>query len=283
MKRMRMLVLALISLILSGLVALLAHRVLRNRLTSDMSRVVVATQRLQLGSRLSPEKLRVVPWPRGSVPEGSFADAGPLTDRGVVVPIAPNEPVLESKLAPKEAGAGLTTAIPDGMRAVAVKVDPVIGVGGFVLPGTRVDVIVTGSLREGGGKDTSKVILESARVLSAGTSLEDNDGKPRDVPVVTLLVSPEDAQKLALASVDGKIQLALRNPLDLRQVNPAAVKKEELYKGSTSAAAPEAAAPGEKAPWRPRRAVPAPVQTLYTVELIQGDKRDSLTFEATRP
>jgi pilus assembly protein CpaB len=273
-------VLALFSLALSALIALFAYRVLQSRLSSEMAMVVVAAKKLPLGTRLAPEHLDVVPWPKASVLEGCFFDPKDLLGRGVVVPMSPREPVLEGKLAPEGAGAGLPSAIPEGMRAVAVKVDPVIGVGGFVLPGTSVDVILTGSPDDRFGQDTSKVILENVRVISAGTSLEDEDGEPRDVPVVTLLVSPAETQKLALASVDGKIQLALRNPLDLRHENPQAVRKEALYRGSS--VMPEAP-PAENPRPRPVRVVAAPpAPTVVTVELIQGDKRDRVTFEAAR-
>ncbi len=282
MKRMRMLVLALFSLALSAVIALLAYRVLQGRFSHEMAPVVVAAEKLHLGTRLTPEHLRVVPWPKASVLEGSFSDPKELVGRGVVIPLAPKEPVLESKLAPREAGAGLASAIPEGMRAVAVKVDPVIGVGGFVVPGTRVDVILTGSPSDQWGKDTSKVILENVRVLSAGTSLEDESGKPRDVPVVTLLVTPEEAQKLALASVGGRIHLALRNPLDLRHENPAAVTKEALYRGpSADAGVLPSAEPARR---RLVKAIAAtPALAVFTVELIQGQKRDRLTFEAKQP
>jgi pilus assembly protein CpaB len=274
-----MLVLALFSLALSAVIALFAYRFLQARLSSEMTQIVVATQRLSLGTRLAPEHLRVVSWPKASLPAGSFSDPKELVGRGVVVPVSVGELLLEGKLAPKEAGAGLTSAIPEGMRAVAVKVDPVTAVGGFVLPGTHVDVIVTGSPEERGGNSASKVILEYVRVLSAGTSLQDEDGKPRDVPVVTLLVSPADAQRLALASTEGKLQLALRNPLDQRQENPDAVRKEALYQGSSTL--PEAA-PGEVPRPRARKAVRAAVPPrAFTVEVIQGQKRDLLTF--TRP
>ena len=276
-----MLVLALFSLVLSGVIALLAYRALQSRLSSEMTTVVVAAKKLTLGTRLAPEHLAVVHWPKASVLEGSFFDPEDLLGRGVVVPMSAREPVLEGRLAPEGAGAGLPSAIPEGMRAVAVKVDPVIGVGGFVLPGTSVDVILTGSPDDRFSQDTSKVILENVRVLSAGTSLEDEDGEPRDVPVVTLLVSPAETQKLALASVGGKIQLALRNPLDLRHENPPAVKKEELYRGpSVLAEAPPAESPRP----RPVRVVAAPPPpTVVTVELIQGQTRDRLTFEVNRP
>lgn len=278
-----MLVLALFSLTLSAVIALLAYRFLQTRVSSEMAAVVVSTQRLSLGTRLAPEHLQVVSWPRSSLLEGAFSDPKELVGRGVVVPLSPREPVLESKLAPREAGAGLTSAIPEGMRAVAVKVDPVTGVGGFVLPGTHVDVIVTGSPDERGGKDTSKMILENVRVVTAGTSLQDEDGKPRDVPVVTLLVSPAESQKLALASADGKIQLALRNPLDQRQENPEAVKKEALYRGPSALVEAPPPAEGGARP-RARKVVPAATPApVLTVEVIQGQKRDRLAFKEEQP
>lgn len=276
MKRMRMLILALFSLVLSAVIAMLSYRVLQNRLAGEMSQIVVAAEKLPLGARLTEQHLRTVSWPRTSPLAGSFTAPAELVGRGVVVPMGPNEPVLESKLAPREAGAGLSSAIPTGMRAVAAKVDQVIGVAGFVLPGTRVDVILTGSPNDKWSMDTSKVILENVQVLSAGTNLErDEEGKPQDVPVVTLLVTPEDAQKLALASVDGRIQLALRNPLDLEAQNPDAVRKEALYRSSAMGPLP----PPEK-PLRSLRRPADPVAPPpITVELIQGNTRETMTFE----
>ena len=126
------------------------------------------------------------------------------------------EPLLEGKLASKEAGAGLPPIIPEGMRAVSVRVNEVIGVAGYVLPGTRVDVLNTLSPTNNPTDTTSKVVLANVQVLTSGTRLEQDqeDAKPMQVTVVTLLVTPEQSERLALASTEGKIQLALRNPLD---------------------------------------------------------------------
>ena len=265
-----MLILAFISLALAAVVSLAAYNLLRQRLepTEDTTKVIVALERIPLGTRITDNQIQAVPWPKSAPLEGSFSDPGIIVGRGVVVPIAASEPILESKLAPREGGAGLSWAIPEGLRAVAVKVDEVIGVAGFVLPGTRVDVILTGSLERQRGSDTSKVILENVQVLSAGPQTEqDADGRPRDVTVVTLLVGPEDAQKLALASTDGRIQLALRNPLDLEEKDPVAVQKPALYRGSTTP---------EVSPRRVSTRVPPPP---LTVELIQGKEREVLTFD----
>jgi pilus assembly protein CpaB len=289
-----MLVFAFFAVALSVLVAFLAYRVLQSRLTvsSDNAQIVVAVEKLSVGTRLTEQQLRLAPWPSNIPMQGSFIDPKELVGRGVIIPMSPNEPVLESKLAPKEAGAGLTSVIPDGMRAVSVSVNAVIGVAGFVLPGSRVDVIAVGSPDSQGNNEVSKVFLENVEVLAAGQNVErDNTGKPQNVQVVTLLVRPEDAQKLALASVDSRVQLALRNPIDLVEANPTAVGKASIY-GSSSppSTAPKPtvirpivrrAAPKPVAP--APVAAPAPTHVTVEVELIKGDKREKTTFEKKLP
>jgi pilus assembly protein CpaB len=292
MNRSRMMVFALLAVAMSVVVAFVAYRVLKHRLAppDETVQIVVAADKLQIGARVTDTMLRTASWPRGVQLDGSFSDPAEVVGRGVLVPMQPNEPVLESKLAPKEAGAGLTTVIPDGMRAVSVQVNDVIGVAGFVLPGSHVDVIVIGSPEKGGGSDVSKLFLENVQVLAAGTNVQqDANGQPMKVNVVTLLVTPDDAEKLALSTVDSRIQLALRNPLDKDQTNPAAVRKEALY-GMPSAPAPAPPRPKTtvvryrpKAPVRPAVAAavgPAPAAgRSYTVEVISGTKRETSTFE----
>src|ERR1051326_4359198 len=145
MNRTRMLVLAAVAFALSVVVTFLTYRVLRDRLRppDEMTTVVVLNERVTLGTRLAPEQLRVAPWPKAAILPGTFHDRARAVGRGVFVPMEAKEPVLEARLAPKEAGAGLTIAIPDGMRAISIRVNDVIGVAGFVVPGTRVDVILT--------------------------------------------------------------------------------------------------------------------------------------------
>jgi pilus assembly protein CpaB len=285
MNRTRMVIITLIALSASGLVTFLAYRMLSRRLnptSEDMTEIVVAAEKLTLGTRLTKSQLRMVPWPKAVALEGSFLDPEEVVGRGVIVPMIPNEPVMESKLAAIEAGAGLTTAIPEGMRAVAIKVNDVIGIAGFVLPATRVDVIVTGSPEEGRRTDTSKVILESIQVLAAGQNIEqDVDGKPQNVQVITLLVTPEGAEKLALAAVDGRLQLALRHPLDLEHTDPEPVRKADLYSRKTSPAPTVRPVARPRARARKPTVVPAkpPVPHLVEVELIQGSAREIIQFE----
>src|SRR3954452_4941058 len=179
--------------------------------------VVVAAADLVLGTELKKEDLAVVNFPMGAAPEGSFSKPADILGRGLIVSMVKNEPVLGAKLASKEAGAGLPVVIPQGMQAVSVRVNEVIGVAGYVLPGTRVDVVATANTSEHKEDMTSKVVLTNVQVLAAGTKIEQDTekGKPMPVSVVTLLVDPEQSERLTLASTEGKIQLALRNPLDL--------------------------------------------------------------------
>jgi pilus assembly protein CpaB len=196
-----------------------------------------------------------------------------VVGRGVISAIVKNEPILPAKLASKEAGAGLPPIIPEGMRAVSVRVNEVIGVAGYVLPGTHVDVLTTQNPTSAPGDVTSKVILSNVQVLTAGTRLEQDQDKqkPVQVTVVTLAVYPDQAERLALASTEGKIQLALRNPLDQSAPATPGVKPAALL-GAVKAPAPQRVASAKKiagpvtqeAPIAP----PAP-----SVEMIRGEKR----------
>ncbi len=169
--------------------------------------VVVAAAPLPLGTRLQAQNLRLVAWSAGDPMPGMFGRVEDCVGRALTTAAVTNEPILEGHLAAKEAGAGLPAVIPGGMRAVSVQVNDVIGVAGFVGPGTVVDVLVTGSSDvrgEGRSGNITRTILENIRVLAAGQKFEeDRAGKPQTVPVITLLVSPEDANKLARASSQG--------------------------------------------------------------------------------
>ena len=236
--------------------------------------VVIATADLSLGAELKAEDVKVALYPQGQAPEGAFVRPDELVGRGVIVNIVKNEPILPAKLASKEAGAGLPPVIPEGMRAVSVRVNEVIGVAGYVLPGTRVDVLATASPTNDPKDITTKVVLANVQVLTAGTRMEQDqsDGKPVQVTVVTMSVTPEQAERLALASTEGKIQLALRNPLD--QSAPATPgMRPAVLLGMAKGAAP-AQSTGSKA--KPGQAVTVASTTpafVPTVEIIRGDKR----------
>jgi pilus assembly protein CpaB len=232
------------------------------------TRVAVAGSDLDVGDEITKDSVRVIDWPSSAAPANAITDANEVIGRGLVMPMIQNEPFLELKLAPKDAGAGLPPAIPPGLRAVSVKVNEVIGVAGYVLPGTHVDVVATVSPTQNATDITSKVILTNVLVLAAGTKIEqgEKDKKPMAVSVVTMLVDPEQAERLTLASTEGKIQLALRNPLDKTTPTTRGIKPAALL--GAQATTPRAIA-------RPGTAKPALAQPLdlTTVEVIRGDKR----------
>jgi pilus assembly protein CpaB len=243
--------------------------------TTPTQPVVVAAADISLGSELRKEDVTVVNFPAGQAPEGAFPRVTDVVGRGVISPLVKNEVVIPAKLASKEAGSGLPPVIPEGMRALSVRVNEVIGVAGYVLPGSRVDVLATANPTNNQTDITTKLILSNVQVVTAGTRIEQDQekGKPMQVTVVTLLVYPDQAERLALASTEGKIQLALRNPLDQSAPETPGVKPAILL-GAVKAPAQKTASTST-----PRRAAgpvtqSAPVAApLPTVEIIRGDKR----------
>lgn len=233
--------------------------------------LVVAAAPLQLGTRIDPSNLRTIPWPADQSVVGMFSRIEDCSNRALISAVVENEPILESKLAPKEAGAGLPATIPEGMRAISVAVNDVVGVAGFVIPGTMVDVLVTGK-SHGNQDNVTHTILENVRVLAAGQKIEqDREGKPQTVPVITLLVTPDDAAKLAMASTEGKIQLALRNTIDTKKADPAPVLEAVLFSQPSNNPPAPVHHPAAKHPADP------PPQ-IYVVEVINGAKRENKSF-----
>ncbi len=251
--------------------------------------VLVASRAIPLGARLSASDVKRVAWPENTPVEGTFARAEDIVGRGVVAAVTANEPITESKLAPREAGAGLSPAIPQGMRAISVKVNEVIGVAGFAVPGAHVDVIAT--VRRSGDA-VSRVLVSNVPVLTAGTRYEQEQhqtDKPIPSTVVTLMVTPPQAERIALASAEGNITLMLRNPLDETETDAPGVELAGLL-GGNAAPAPVAIAGAVKpariaAVTRTPEPAPAPSAALasippaYTVEVIRAGKR---TQEALR-
>jgi pilus assembly protein CpaB len=240
--------------------------------------VVVAANDILVGAKLEDGDVRLVSFPQSNIPPGAFTRKSQVLNRGVVLPISQGEFILPSKLAAENAGAGLPSMIPPGMRAVSVRVNDVVSVAGFVQPGTRVDVLATGS--SGSDRQTTTV-LENVAVIAVGKSLARSaTGENVTAPVITLLVSPDDAQKLALVSQEGRIQLALRNPLDTRKGGMNATKASSLYPGATAvaAASTEPKPKVHKAPVKLPTTAAAPALP-YTIETIHGNKRDETKFE----
>ena len=280
MARKRIYTVLLIAMTVGAVFAIGTYRYVQARPANtpqavNTAKVVVAASNMDVGAALRAEDLRAIDWPAGSVPEGAFHKADELVGRGLIQPVVAFEPILPGKLSAPEAGAGLPPVIPPGYRAVSVRVNEVIGVAGYVLPGTHVDVVATVSPTQQQTDMTSKVILTNVLVLAAGTKIEratDKD-KPMPVSVVTLLVNPQEAERLTLAASEGKIQLALRNPLDQGAPATPGIKTSGLM-GSVPAAKVQQNAGMS----RPRAAQPV-TQTvpaaapMPTVEMIRGDKR----------
>jgi len=242
---------------------------------STTQHIVVAAAPLQLGTRLDTNNVKLIAWPSGQPVAGMLTRVEDANNRALITPVAENEPILEAKLASQQSGAGLSATIPEGMRALSVAVNEVVGVAGFVIPGTMVDVLVTGNIPGGSGPagSVTRTILENVRVLAAGQKIEqDRDGKPLTVPVITLLVNPEDAAKLTMAATQGKLQLALRNTIDSKVVAPAPVLQATLFGGALPA--PVKHTGSSKAP-----PPPAP----YVIEIITGNKRENKSFPGSQP
>jgi pilus assembly protein CpaB len=222
--------------------------------------LVVANASIPLGSRIEANQVRLARWPADVEPEGAIRTLEAVVGNVVRTTVEKNQPLLQSQLIPDGAGL-LPLLIAEGMRAMSVKVDGVTGVSGFITPNSRVDVLVSGT--PDGSDDRaqrSKVILQNVRVLATGKSIEQKDEKPVEVPTVTLLVSPEDAEKLTLATRQEPVSLALRNYRDQELVRTAGVSTAELFGHGRAPGVPMRAS-------SPRADSPG-----YSVEVLLGDK-----------
>jgi pilus assembly protein CpaB len=209
------------------------------------------------------------------VPKSAILDAKNAIGRGVTSTIYTGEPILDDRLAPMGSGGGLAATIKDGMRAIAVRVDQVVGVAGFVLPGMRVDVLISGvppNANQGGSNNTQvRTVLQNIEVLSAGTDIQkDAEGKPQQVQVVNLLVTPEQAQVLALASNETRIQLVLRNPLDTKVAPVEGTAMTNLFLDQN--------APASKPKLTGRIAPRKPKEDSFTVTVINGTTKTENKF-----
>jgi len=229
--------------------------------------VIVAADDLQVGSKVEDRDIKIIRIPASDMPAGAPRRRADVVGHGVIIPISKGEFILNNKLAGENV-TGLPSLITPGMRAVSVRVNEVVSVAGFVTPGTRVDVLLTGT-PTGGNDPQTTTVLQDVRVLASGHTLEKSaTGEAQNTPVITLLVTPEDAQKLTLASSEGHIQLSLRNPLDTRQEEVASANARGLYKGG---AAP-APAPAVRHVVTPKPPSAAP-STGVSIEIYQGDKK----------
>jgi pilus assembly protein CpaB len=270
MNSRRLLIALLLALLLSGAVTFFISRKLSGHVAahSNTQRYVAASRALQAGDVLKADDLVLVDWPTSIELSKPFNKIGDLVGRAVIYPVVSSQPILESYLAVPGSGIGLTTKIPEGMRATSVKSDEIVGVAGFLFPGSHVDVLVT--LRsEGLSAPATQIVLQDVEVLTVGQKLQpDPQGKPDTVSVVTLLLSPEDSQKMVLASSQGSIQFVLRNGADHTRIDAMPVQIAQLGGPRAVVAA---------ASITPRRYLP--IKPADVVETILGDKRSTKSFE----
>ncbi len=232
MKNTRTLVVLAVA-VASGLIAvMLASKWLTQQSATGVTRVAVAATEISLGQRIAPEMVKIVDWPSGSVPTGAVDDPKKLQDRVVRSALQRGEPILEAKLAPVGTQGGLSAVIGEGRRAITVRVNDVIGVAGFALPGNYVDIIVNtqkdGDRANGKDQAISKIVLEHILVLAVAQEASRDETKPRVVNAVTLEVTPEEAEKIDLARSVGNLSLVLRNQVDPAAATTAGATKASL-------------------------------------------------------
>lgn len=273
--------------VLLGLVAVvLASQWLTQQTTSNVRSVVVARIDADLGSKLSAEMLKTIPWPSGNTPAGAVSDPATVEGRVLKVSIQRDEPVLESKLAPVGTKGGLSAVVAEGKRAITVRVNDVVGVAGFALPGNYVDILVnttddSKTISSNKDQTISKTVLEHIMVLAVAQEATRDDTKPKVVNAVTLEVTPEQAEKIDLARSVGTLSLVLRNQVDSTSTATVGITKRQLLHGDNAPV--EVAAPVSKPPTKvrtaPRRTPQATVETQHScVEIIRGMTRHTECF-----
>jgi pilus assembly protein CpaB len=264
----RRLTLALvIALILSGgATYLLYSRMSRQRSMAPATiRVVAAVVQLPAGTALAAENLKTVNWPASMPVTGAFSKLEQVVGRSLIYPVSPNQPIVQMDLAEPGSGIGLSVKIPDGMRAISIRSNDVVGVAGFLYPGSHVDVLLTYH-GDNSAAPLTQTILQDITVLTAGQTLEpDPKGKPQTINVVTLLLDPHDSQKLVLASQQGSVQFVLRNGADQNKPDSKPVFASQLIADN----APPTTKPHVAVAAAPK--APRPPE-FYTVETIAGDK-----------
>jgi len=295
--RNKRLIIALTGAVLCGLVGvMLITRYLSNvqAFTKDLGNVVIAKQEIPLGEKITAEQLALAQIPNGSLPEGVFRKMEDVVGRVAITPIGIRETITNMKLAPAGTGGGLSAVIPEGYRAMTVKVDDVVGVSGFIMPGSFVDIVaVVTPLSQAGATSgpVSKIVLQNIKVLASGAKIDspENQRTPSEVKAVTVQVTPEQAEKLVLATTQGRLQLVMRNYGDQQDTQTKGANSASLLSGETYV--PQPAPPAEKpevagkpvanhAPRikrisiepLPEKPVAPPVRR-NSVEFIEGNKR----------
>ena len=283
MNRTRIVIVVLTATFLALLASIGTYRFLseRGRMAEEARLqtvgVVVAAEDIPFGSTIRPDQVSLSAWPKDRYPKDVLTDVKAASGRIARREFVRGEPIVESKLLTNTGNVGmLSLKIPQGMRAFTVRVNEVVGVGGFIIPDSRVDVVLTTESPDRQTGRISKIILEDIRILAAGQMIDQKSGDPVKVNTVTLAVTPEDAEKLALASADGDIHLVLRNFADSDKVKTVGISMDRLLWPERSAPAPS---PARKVVKRAAPAAPPAQPKTYTVEVIKGNTRSEQTFQ----
>jgi pilus assembly protein CpaB len=262
--------------VLATAVTFLVFRRLRAGLSQRaVTQIVTSANNLPAGVALAAKDVALIDWPSDVPLPGSFNKADAVIGHPLLRSLGPKEPILQRDLAVEGSGIGLSTKIPPGMRATAIRSNEIVGVAGFLYPGSHVDVLATYNLPGAGGVSGSvtQTVLQDVEILTAGQTIEpDPQGKPEQVNVVTLLLSPEDSQKLQLASTQGTIQFVLRNGTDKKNVDLHPTRVEQLI----GTKPPDQVAAKKTG----KRVAPPPGKPIYVLEVIQGTQRTVHKFGA---
>jgi len=276
-------VLMIVAISLSLIATLVIYRFIKNqqddsRTSADAPQpVVLAAVDIAAGEKLEERHLKRTEWPKNVLPPGTFTSIADVVNRVARTDIVAGEPVLEARLAPQGSSGGFSSLIPPGMRALTVSVNVVSGVSGFILPGARVDVLVTVSTPTRREESTAKTILEDVQVLAVDQTFERDGDSPIKVQSVTLLVTPDQAEKLVLAASEGKLQLVLRNSADRQGKTTEGVQLRELMSGTRQ---PDTnPTPTVRTPQKTVEKEAPPPPPSHTVEIIRSNKREEVKFE----
>jgi pilus assembly protein CpaB len=280
----RRLALVLIAASVVGLLAsTLVYRVLKQASAAghaqqDMEMIVVAAVNMNMAETITPQHVKILPWPAKSIPSGAVRTLAEAEGRVVRGSIVAGEPLLEGKLAPQLAGKGglMPMLVPEGQRAVTIKVDDAIKESGFVLPNSRVDVLVSMAKEKNSQERISKVIIQDVTVLAAGQTVELRDNKPVTITTVTLALQPAQVERLALAQTEGKLTLAMRNLRDTQIVQTKGATAASLLSDAAPAAAP--AVVPKSAPVKVSAPLPPPRVETHAVTVLRGNKPAEVIF-----
>lgn len=286
MKSSRAIIMLALSLLAGVVAVVLAAGWLTQQSSAPAKQIVAVAADVKIGQELDVRMIELIPWAASGVPKGAFTDPAQLAGRVVLTDMARGEPVLESKLAAVGTKGGLSAIIPGGKRAISVRVNEVVGVAGFTLPGNYVDVMV--NMEDDQRRQVSKIVLEKILVLAVAQQASRDDSAPKVVNAVTLEVTPEEAERLDLARSVGNLSLVLRSQIDATSTATSGARRENLLGvpvAATPAVAPAprpqpVAQPAPAAPVRATAPAPSPAERSEgtTVEVIRGVQRSAAQF-----